>query len=82
MVIKREWSGVKIHFPLKETKRGKIMSDNQQKGSYYTVQLEIDGRRMPYMVAAHSEFEAARKVRFETGCFVTDRDVTGPYQRY
>lgn len=54
----------------------------QTKGGYYTVNLEIDGKKLPYVVFAVSEFDAARKVKYETGCLVTDRDVEGPYQRY
>ncbi len=54
----------------------------QSKGGYYTVNLEIDGKKLPYVVFAVSEFDAARKVKYETGCLVTDRDVEGPYHRY
>ncbi len=54
----------------------------QTKGGYYTVNLEIDGKKLPYVVFAVSEFDAARKVKYETGCLVTDRDVEGPYHRY
>jgi hypothetical protein len=52
------------------------------KGGYYTVNLEIDGKKLPYVVFAASEFDAARKVKYETGCLVTDRDVEGPYHKY
>ena len=53
-----------------------------KKGGYYTVNLDIEGSKLPYVVFAHSDFEAARKVKFETGCMVTDRDVEGPFPRY
>ncbi|HYD17367.1 MAG TPA: hypothetical protein VEF76_02680 [Patescibacteria group bacterium] len=51
-------------------------------GGYYTVNLEIDGKKLPYVVFAVSEFDAARKVKYETGCLVHDTDVEGPFQRY
>lgn len=56
--------------------------DTGPKGGYYTVNLEVDGKKLPYVVFARSEFDAARKVKFETGCMVTDRDVEGPYPKY
>ena len=56
--------------------------DTTLKGGYYTVNLDIDGKKLPYVVFARSEFDAARKVKFETGCMVTDSDVEGPFPRY
>lgn len=54
----------------------------ETKGGYYTVNLDIDGKKLPYVVFARSEFDAARKVKFETGVMVTDNDVDGPYPKY
>lgn len=58
------------------------MQNEQVKGGYYTVNLEIDGKKLPYIVFARSAFDAARKVKFETGCMAKDSDVEGPYHRY
>lgn len=56
--------------------------NDSPKGGYYTVNLDIDGKKLPYVVFARSEFDAARKVKFETGCMVTDSDVEGPFHKY
>ena len=58
------------------------MQNDKATSGYYTVNLNIDGKTMPYVVFARSEFAAARKVKFETGCMVTDKDVEGPFPRY
>jgi hypothetical protein len=52
------------------------------KPGYYTVNLDIDGRKIPYIVFAKSQFQAAHKVKQETGYLATDMDVEGPYQRF
>ena len=52
------------------------------KGGYYTVNLEIDGQKLPYIVFAESEYQAARKVREETGHLAKDYQVEGPYQKF
>ncbi len=65
-----------------ETRQTEARVTEAPKGGYYTVNLDIDGKKLPYVVFARSQFDAARKVKFETGCLVTDRDVEGPYQRY
>lgn len=51
-------------------------------GGYYTVNLDINGQRLPYVVFAHSLFEAARRVKFETGCPVNAHEFQGPYPKY
>lgn len=54
----------------------------QQTGGYFTVRLDIDGKKLPYVVFAHSLFEAARRVKFETGCRVNASEFQGPYPKY
>jgi hypothetical protein len=49
------------------------------KGGYYTVNLDIDGKRIPYIVFARSHFHAAHRVKEATGYAATDRDVEGPF---
>ncbi len=53
-----------------------------KKGGYYTVHMEQEnGQKLPYIVFALSEFQAARKVREETGYMPKDHQIEGPYQR-
>jgi len=48
------------------------------KGGYYTVHVEMEGQRMPYIVFAISDYHAARQVREETGYLARQHDVEGP----
>lgn len=48
------------------------------KNGYYTVNIEVSGQVMPYTVFAQSEYQAARKVREETGYLARDYQVEGP----
>lgn len=48
------------------------------KGGYYTVHVDMEGMRMPYIVFAVSDYHAARKVREETGYLARQHDVEGP----
>ena len=52
------------------------------KPGYYTVNLDVEGKKIPYIVFAQSEFQAAHRVKHETGYLATDTDVEGPYQRF
>lgn len=52
------------------------------KGGYYTVHIDVDGAKQPYIVFATSDFQAARMVRMETGFMAGEHDVEGPYQRF
>ena len=52
------------------------------KGGYYTVNVDVEGEKIPYVVFAMSEFQAAHKVKEETGHLATEDDVEGPYQRF
>lgn len=58
------------------------MQDETLKGGYYTVHLEIDGKKIPYIVFAASDYQAAHKVRLETGHLAAERNVEGPYQQF
>lgn len=51
------------------------------KAGYYTVNLEIDGQKFPYIVLAESEYQAAHLVCERTGHMARDYQVEGPYQR-
>ena len=61
------------------------MSDQtgyREKPGYYAVNILVVDHRIPYIVFARSEFEAARKIRAETG-YVAERDeVEGPIENY
>lgn len=56
------------------------MTQSQKRG-YYTVNIEAQGRKIPYVVFAASDFHAARLVRHETGYAASESDVEGPYKR-
>ena len=52
------------------------------KGGFYTVSLDIEGKKLPYMVFALSDYQAAHKVLEETGHAVTEDQVEGPYKLF
>ena len=58
------------------------MSKLGQKGGYYTVHVEVDGKKIPYIVFAASDYHAARMVKNETGYLADQHDVEGPYSRF
>ena len=60
------------------------MGNQQQayKGGYYTVHIDVEGAKQPYIVFAASDFHAARMVRSETGYMAQQHEVEGPYQRF
>lgn len=49
-------------------------------GGYYTVHLNVEGKKIPYIVFARSEYHAARRVREATGYLALDKDVQGPFR--
>lgn len=51
----------------------------EQKGGYYTVQLEMDGAKIPYTVFAVSDYHAARMIKTETGYMARQTEIEGPY---
>ena len=51
-------------------------------GGYFTVNIPVNGEKMPYVVFARSDFQAARIVRDETGYMADQHDVEGPYSRF
>lgn len=53
----------------------------ETKGGYFTVTIDAAGQKLPYVVFANSDFEAARIVRRETGYMATQNEVEGPYMR-
>ena len=54
-----------------------------QKAGYYTVNLEVEGQRIPYIVFAVSDYQAAVKVRNQTGYMAaSQQDVHGPHERF
>lgn len=55
------------------------MQDEWVKGGFYKVQLDIGGKKIPYIVFADSEYQAAHKVHMETGCLPVARDIDGPF---
>ncbi len=55
------------------------MDADTAKGGYYTVNLDIEGKKIPYIVFARSHFHAARRVKEATGYVATDKDVEGPF---
>ncbi|TAL27297.1 MAG: hypothetical protein EPN97_17610 [Alphaproteobacteria bacterium] len=57
------------------------MQDEKLMVGYYTVRLDIGGRKIPYIVFADSEYQAAHKIRMETGLLPAPRDIDGPYSR-
>jgi hypothetical protein len=56
-------------------------SISQAKKGYYTVHIESQGIKIPYIVLASSDYHAARLVRDETGFFAPACDVIGPLAR-
>lgn len=56
--------------------------EHTSKGGFYTVNLDIDGKKLPYMVFALSDYQAAHKVLEETGHAVTEDQVEGPYKLF
>ena len=57
-------------------------TEEQAKGGFYTVNLAVNGRAIPYIVFATSDFQAAKKVKEETGYAAKQEDVEGPYLRH
>ncbi|MEZ0225664.1 MAG: hypothetical protein ACAH83_14000 [Alphaproteobacteria bacterium] len=57
------------------------MLDEKPGSGYYTVHLDIEGKKIPYIVFADSDYQAAHKVRLETGLLPSERDIEGPYGR-
>lgn len=55
------------------------MQSEEFKGGYYKVQVDIGGRKVPFIVFADSEYQAAHKVRMETGRLPAVRDIDGPF---
>jgi hypothetical protein len=53
-----------------------------EKSGYYTVHVDMGGQKIPYIVFAASDYHAARLVKDETGCLVTQHDVEGPHARF
>lgn len=52
------------------------------KQGYYTVNIDTDdGKKVPYIVYASSDFIAARMVHEETGYMAKQHEVEGPYSR-
>jgi hypothetical protein len=56
------------------------MNQDTDKSGYYSVAVDIGGRKVPYIVLAQSDFHAARKVRDATGYLADERDVEGPFR--
>ncbi len=54
---------------------------NKIKTGYYKVLVAspVDGAKVPYVVFAMSDFQAARIVKAETGHFALEGDVAGPF---
>lgn len=57
-------------------------ADNALSAGYFTVNIPVNGEKMPYVVFARSDFQAARIVRDETGYMASQQDVEGPYSRF
>jgi hypothetical protein len=57
------------------------IDDDFARGGYYTVYVEDQGVRIPRVVFANSPFQAAHKVKLETGYLPRETDVDGPYDR-
>lgn len=51
------------------------------KRGYYTVHIESEGTKIPYIVLASSDYHAARLVKDETGYLASKGDVIGPLAR-
>ena len=58
------------------------ITDDAPKGGFYTVNLAVNGRAVPYIVFAASDFQAAKKVKEETGYIARQDEVEGPYMRH
>jgi len=58
------------------------IAESMHQGGFYTVNLDIEGKKLPYMVFAMSDYQAAHKVLEETGHLVTEDDVEGPYKLF
>ncbi len=58
-----------------------MKNEQTPKGGYYTVTVDVEGSKQPYIVFAASDFHAARMVRHETGYMAQEHEVEGPYQR-
>lgn len=60
------------------------MKPTQNNGGYYTVLIDnhLGMEKIPYVVFAQSDYQAARIVREETGVLATQHDVEGPFQRF
>lgn len=57
---------------------------NKQSGKYYTVLVNADNatqKKIPYLVFAASDYQAARIIRDEIGYMAHQRDIEGPYYR-
>ena len=55
---------------------------NVKTGGYYTVHVDVEGQKIPYIVFAASDYQAARMVKNETGYLASQHDVEGPYARF
>lgn len=55
----------------------------ENRSGYYTVQVSFDGlkKKIPYIVFANSDYQAAKIVKDETGYMAPQHDVQGPFAR-
>ncbi len=53
----------------------------RDKRGYYTVHIESEGTKIPYIVFASSDYHAARLIKDETGYLASKGDVIGPLAR-
>jgi hypothetical protein len=58
------------------------MPEWEAKPGYYTVSVPIGDRHVPYIVFARSDFDAAHKVKEETGYPAKRDEVEGPHIGY
>jgi hypothetical protein len=58
------------------------MEHSTFKGGYFTIHMDIEGRKIPYVIFASSDYQAARKLRQETGYVAVADEIEGPYQPF
>ena len=56
-----------------------MKKNTQIKGGYYAVRMAVLGAKIPYIVFASSEQQAARVIKKETGYAPAQYEVEGPY---
>lgn len=65
----------------RQQKEKNMQNLGNAKSGYYTIHMNVEGKKIPYVVFAASDYHAARLVRSETGYAALPHEIEGPYLR-